>query len=117
MSNPKPEDHHHGQHGHEAHHGHDAHPGHDAHAGHDAHQGPGHDAHAGHASHGVMHHAPPADVAEQYRAAAAAAQPDAGRRVVVIELEARETPGAIGPGFTAWTYNGQVPGPTLEARA
>ena len=63
-----------------------------------------------------MHHAPPADVAEQYRAAAAAAQPDAGRRVVVIELEARETPGAIAPGFTAWTYNGQVPGPTLEAR-
>jgi FtsP/CotA-like multicopper oxidase with cupredoxin domain len=74
-----------------------------------------HDAHA-HAAHGVMHHAPAADAAELYRRAAAEAQPDAGRRVVEVELEARETEGAIAPGFTAWTYNGQVPGPILEGR-
>jgi FtsP/CotA-like multicopper oxidase with cupredoxin domain len=38
---------------------------------------------------------------------------------VVIELEARAADWEIAPGRTlpCWTYNGQVPGPTIEARA
>jgi FtsP/CotA-like multicopper oxidase with cupredoxin domain len=37
---------------------------------------------------------------------------------VVIDLEAREAPWEIGEGkrVTGWTYNGQVPGPTIEAK-
>ena len=85
---------------------HDHHDHHDSHAHHGQ----------GHASSGVMHHAPAADAARQHAQAAADAEPDAGRQVVVVELEAREAEAAIAPGFTAWTYNGQVPGPTLEAR-
>ena len=111
---PNPSDSH-DHHDHHAGHGGHGSPGeHAGHAGHDTHAGHS-EGHAGHASHGVMHHAPAADVAEQY-AQAAAAEPDPGRAVVVVELEAREAPAAIAPGFTAWTYNGRVPGPTLEAR-
>src|SRR6185503_13847010 len=94
------------------------HSDHDAdHAGHahHGHAGHAHDAH-GDASPGVMHHAPAADADRQHAQAAAEAQPDPGRRVVVVDLEAREAEAAIAPGFTAWTYNGQVPGPTLEAQ-
>lgn len=37
---------------------------------------------------------------------------------VVIDLEAREADWEIAPGRTirGWTYNGQIPGPTIEAR-
>lgn len=37
---------------------------------------------------------------------------------VVVDLEAREAPWTIAPGktVTGWSYNGQVPGPTIEAR-
>jgi FtsP/CotA-like multicopper oxidase with cupredoxin domain len=64
-----------------------------------------------------LHSAPPG-AAEAYQSAYAAAQPDAGRTVVSVQLEARETDWAIAPGatFEAWTFNGQVPGPTIEAR-
>ena len=36
---------------------------------------------------------------------------------VVIDLEARATTWEVAPGRTvpAWTYNGQLPGPTIEA--
>jgi FtsP/CotA-like multicopper oxidase with cupredoxin domain len=70
-----------------------------------------------HAHHGVMHHAPDPTAEELHRQAALAARPDPGRRVVPVELEAREADGVIAPGFTAWTFNGQVPGPTIEAHA
>src|SRR3954468_10048584 len=52
-----------------------------------------------------------------YDEAFAEAQPDPGRRLIAVQLEARETgwefiPGLVSP---AWTFNGTVPGPTLEA--
>ena len=74
--------------------------------------------HAGHAGHHVMMHAPAADVAEAYRKAYELAQPDAGGAVVNVELEAREADWQVTPGRAAraWTFNGQVPGPVIEAR-
>ena len=69
-----------------------------------------------HAPRSVMHHAPDAAAAGLHRQAALAAQPDPGRRVILVDLEARVAEGAIAPGFAAWTFNGQVPGPTLEGR-
>jgi FtsP/CotA-like multicopper oxidase with cupredoxin domain len=52
-----------------------------------------------------------------YAQAYEAAQPDAGRRVVVVELEAREADWEFTPGIAtrAWCFNGTVPGPTIEA--
>jgi len=52
-----------------------------------------------------------------YAEAFADAQPDPGRQVIAVQLEARETgwefiPGVVSP---AWTFNGTVPGPTLQA--
>lgn len=46
------------------------------------------------------------------------AQPDAGRSVVVVELEAREIDWEFVPGqrTRAWAFGGQVPGPTIEAQ-
>src|SRR5262245_28575116 len=40
------------------------------------------------------------------------------QREVVVELEAREATWELAPGkrVKGWTYNGQVPGPTIEAR-
>ena len=66
-----------------------------------------------------MVHAPAADAAEAYRQAYDYAQPDPGGAVVCVELEAREADWQITPGRTAraWTFNGQVPGPVIEARA
>jgi len=90
------------------------HGGHDDMAGHD------HNAHMGHAhaGHHVMVHAPAADVAEAYRKAYEHAQPEPGGAVVPVELEAREADWQITAGRTAraWTFNGQVPGPLIEAR-
>ncbi len=44
--------------------------------------------------------------------------PELSTSEVVVELEARETDWEIAPGRTlrCWTYNGQLPGPTIEAR-
>ncbi len=55
--------------------------------------------------------------ATRYAAAYAAAEPDPGRRVVQVELEAREIDWEFVPGLStrAWGFNGTVPGPTLEA--
>jgi FtsP/CotA-like multicopper oxidase with cupredoxin domain len=76
--------------------------------------------HAGHA-HGaqtVTHHAPGEGASEAWRVARDAAQPDAGRDIVTIELEAAEVDWEFVPGVRtrAWAYNGQVPGPVIEAR-
>jgi FtsP/CotA-like multicopper oxidase with cupredoxin domain len=72
-----------------------------------------HHAHHGPVTHGVSEHAQ-----HEYEQAFAAAQPDAGRRVVTVDLEAGETEWTFAPGrsFPAWAFNGQVPGPVLEAR-
>ena len=65
-----------------------------------------------------MLHAVAADAREAYARAYEAAVPDSGRSVVTIDLEAREAEWEFIPGrlTRAWTFNGQVPGPTLEAR-
>jgi len=58
-----------------------------------------------------------ADLDSTYAEAFAAAQPDPGRRVVAVEMEAGEFDWEFAPGIStrAWGFNGTVPGPTLEA--
>ncbi len=45
-------------------------------------------------------------------------EPDAGRAVVIVDLEAREVDWEFVPGqrTRAWAFGGQVPGPTIEAQ-
>lgn len=52
-----------------------------------------------------------------YDAALADARPDPGRQVIAVQLEAGETGWEFIPGVVtqAWTFNGTVPGPRLEA--
>jgi FtsP/CotA-like multicopper oxidase with cupredoxin domain len=71
-----------------------------------------------HAHGGSFVHEPPAAEQELYAQAYQAAQPDSGRRVLSVELEAREVEWSIAPGATiqAWAFNGQVPGPVIEGR-
>jgi FtsP/CotA-like multicopper oxidase with cupredoxin domain len=80
------------------------------------HGGPGAHAH-GHQGRAGLHVAP-ADASDTYQRDYDAAQPDAGRKVIPVELEAREADWSLAPGatFKAWTFNGQIPGPTLEGR-
>lgn len=54
---------------------------------------------------------------DEYARALAAAQPDEGRSVVRVDLEAREVDWEFVPGqrTKAWAFGGQVPGPTIEA--
>ena len=68
--------------------------------------------------HGSMVHEPAPDAEAAYQRAYDAAQPDAGRVVVPIELEATEINWSFVPGSSvrAWGYNGRVPGPPIEAR-
>ena len=63
-------------------------------------------------------HSASADAMETYRRDFEAAQPDAGREVIRVELEARAVDWSIAPGatFQAWTFNGRIPGPTIEGR-
>jgi FtsP/CotA-like multicopper oxidase with cupredoxin domain len=71
-----------------------------------------------HAAHGSVVHEPPADALAAYRRAYEAARPDPGRAVVSVDLEARTFDWEFAPGLTlpVWGYNGQVPGPVIEAR-
>ena len=57
-------------------------------------------------------------IEEAYAQAYEAAQPDPGRTVVPIELEAREVQWEFVQGrqSLAWGFAGTVPGPTIEAR-
>ena len=70
-----------------------------------------------HAGHGAMLHAPSSDANAEHQRAYDQAEPDPGRTVVRVDLEARETEWE----FTtrrrtrAWTFNGQVPGPIIDA--
>ena len=99
----------------------DTHHGHEGHEHHE-HGSGGHGAH-GHGAHGhgagapVMHHGPPADAAAAYARAYDAARPEAGGKVVTVDLDARDTDWEFVAGRVtrAWGYNGQVPGPVLEA--
>jgi len=85
----------------------DHHEGHDHHGGH----------HHGHHGHGAVVHGAPIDAAVAYTRAIEAAVPDPGRSVVRVDLDARETDWEFMPGHVtrAWGFNGQVPGPTIEA--
>ena len=81
----------------------------------------GHTANSTHShghTHGPVVHGVREDAAAAYTAAYDAAVPDAGRSVVLVALEAAETDWEFTPGriTRAWTFNGQIPGPTLEAR-
>jgi FtsP/CotA-like multicopper oxidase with cupredoxin domain len=71
-----------------------------------------------HAHGGSFVHEPPAAEQKLYAEAYDSAQPDAGRKVIPVELEASEVEWSIAPGATiqAWTFNGQVPGPVIEGR-
>ena len=92
---------------HTNHHDHTDHATH----GHDEHRHTGHG--DGPVVHGVV-----GDAAAAYAAAYEAAVPDAGRSVVRVELEAGEIDWEFTPGRVtrAWGFNGQIPGPTIEAR-
>ena len=84
----------------------------------------GHHHHGGQGSHVHSHHrgpelhAAPADAMDTYQRDYDAAQPDAGREVIEVDLEAREVDWSIAPGttFQAWTFNGRIPGPTIEGQ-
>ena len=78
--------------------------------------GHGHGGH-GHGGHGSVVHGPPADVEVSYTRAYEAAVPEPGRTVVRVNLEPREIDWEFTPGVRtrAWGFNGQVPGPTIEA--
>jgi FtsP/CotA-like multicopper oxidase with cupredoxin domain len=84
---------------------------------HHEHADHGHAGH-GHAAHGPVVHAPPADAQVAHRRATEEAQPEPDREVVRVDLEAREMDWEFIPGRAtkAWGFNGQVPGPTIEAR-
>ena len=71
-----------------------------------------------HHHHSDQHHQPPADARERYQRAFEAAHPDPGGRIVSLELDARECDWTFAPGqsVAGWGYNGQVPGPVIDAR-
>ncbi|HZO20008.1 MAG TPA: multicopper oxidase family protein [Gemmatimonadaceae bacterium] len=72
----------------------------------------------GHHGHGAVAHLPTGDIRAAYTAAYEAAEPDPGRQVVVAHLEPREVEWEFRPGrrTRAWGFNGQVPGPVIEAQ-
>ena len=83
------------------------------------------ESHHGHeGGHGAHHdgehrvHAPSSAALAAYQGAYDSAQPQPGGRVVKVELEAHEIDWQFTPLQTtrAWGYNGQVPGPVLEAQ-
>ena len=81
------------------------------------HHGHSHGAHA-HSGHGSVVHAPSGDAAADYQQAYEQAEPEAGRTVVRVDLEAREVDWEFTPRrpTRVWAYNGQVPGPSIDAR-
>ena len=75
--------------------------------------------HAGHGhGHGPVAHGPAEDARAAYTRAYEAAVPAADRAVVRVDLEAREADWEFTPGTVTriWGFNGQVPGPVIEAR-
>ena len=59
-----------------------------------------------------------ADTTVAYRRAFDSAQPDPGRAVLHVDFVAKEVEWEFRPGreTRAWTFNGTVPGPTIQAR-
>jgi FtsP/CotA-like multicopper oxidase with cupredoxin domain len=95
---------------------HDEHQHHQAHSNHE-HHSHGHAAHA-HGEHGPVVHAPSSTAAEDYQQAYEQAEPEPGGTVVRVEVEAREVDWEFASGRTTrvWAFNGQVPGPFIDAR-
>lgn len=94
-------------------------PAADEHGQHE-HAGHGHGQHGhSHHAHGPVAHEAASDWRAAYTSAYENAKPDAGGKVVEVDLEAGETDWEFEPGRTtkAWGFNGRVPGPTIEARA
>ncbi len=87
------------------------------HGAHNGHEGAAHGHAHGH-GHGPVVHAVVADAQAAYARAYEAAVPDADRSVVAVDLEAGEADWEFTPGRATriWGFNGQVPGPTIEAR-
>lgn len=83
---------------------------------HHGHSAAGH--HHDRRAHGTVAHGPPAGWREAYDRAYQAAQPDPGRTVLPVHLEARELDWEFRAGrpTRAWGFNGRIPGPTIEAR-
>ena len=73
-----------------------------------------HSHHHGH--HAGMVHEPSAEALATYRVALESAQPAAGGTVIAVDLDAREMHWEFveGRSTSAWGYNGQIPGPTIE---
>jgi FtsP/CotA-like multicopper oxidase with cupredoxin domain len=73
---------------------------------------------AAHATGGPVEHAAPPEAAASQDRARQAAIPDPGRSVVRVELDAREMDWEFTPqtATRAWGFNGQVPGPVIEAQ-
>ncbi len=71
----------------------------------------------GHQHHHHQHSTSP-DAASAHEKARAAATPDPGRTVVRLELDAREVDWSFTPESRtrAWGFNGQVPGPVIQAQ-
>src|SRR5690348_11026170 len=90
-----------------------SHESHDHHGVHD-HGGHGH----GHGGHGSVVHGAPVNANVAYTRAIEGAVPEPGCSIVSVDLDARETDWEFMPGHAtrAWGFNGQVPGPTIEAR-
>ena len=67
---------------------------------------------------GLVMHEPSPDALAAYREAYEAAQPDPGRTVISVDLEARETDWEFSPGRSAraWGYNGQSLSPRRRER-
>jgi FtsP/CotA-like multicopper oxidase with cupredoxin domain len=78
----------------------------------------GHGEHGEHGHGGQHSHAPSSAALEQYQAAYEAIQPQPGGRVHKVELEAGEIEWEFveGQRTRAWGYNGQIPGPVIEAQ-
>jgi FtsP/CotA-like multicopper oxidase with cupredoxin domain len=76
-----------------------------------------HDHDHAHGGHGGMVHEPAAETLAEYSRALEEAKPAPGGRILVVSLEAREIEWEFVPGkkTKAWGYNGQIPGPTIEA--
>ncbi|HUQ81350.1 MAG TPA: multicopper oxidase domain-containing protein, partial [Gemmatimonadaceae bacterium] len=89
---------------------------HHEHSTHEHHTHGGHGAHA-HGGHGSVVHAPSAAAAADYGRAYEQAEPEVGRTVVRVDLDAREVDWEFtsGRATRVWAYNGQVPGPFIEA--
>jgi FtsP/CotA-like multicopper oxidase with cupredoxin domain len=94
------------------------HDHHHAAHGHESQDPPARRHHHRHDGNTTVAHEPSPDWLDAYTRALEAAEPDPGRSVITVTLEAGEFGWEFKPGrrTKAWGFNGQIPGPTIEAR-